>query len=386
MSVTLNGTGTVTSTGTAGVAGVDVAAPASSPAPSAVVPVDPRVVTLRSEAWELGVLPATGGSLAFGRVLVDGAWLDLLRPTRPAVYGNPEKCSSFPLIPWSNRIRDGVLRFGGRTWTLAHNAADGTAIHGAVASYTWRVADRTAARVELELDTAGLVGVNFPWQFRSRLVYELDGPALRVTTTVENTDTEPFPAGFGHHPYLQRRLAPAAFTTPAPVPDEASVAAATQGADPVDPADPAHDTRPGASSSGTDAVLHVPAGAGYALTAAMPSGPAGPVPARADYRTPRTLGTAFVDDVLTALDPGAPVRWTYPDHGVEVLLDLDPVYSHLVVYLPRRRTHFAVEPVTNVNDGFALHEAGVPGTGVFVLEPGQSRTGTFTMTVGRTHG
>ncbi|WP_246056317.1 hypothetical protein [Cellulomonas cellasea] len=161
------------------------------------VPVDPRVVTLRSGSWELGVLPATGGSLAFGRVLVDGEWLDLLRPTRPTVYGAPEKCASFPLVPWSNRIRDGVLRFRGRTWTLAHNAADGTAMHGAVAYYTWRVVDRTAARVELELDTRGLVGVNFPWQFRSRLVYELDGADLRVTTTVENVDTEPFPAGFG---------------------------------------------------------------------------------------------------------------------------------------------------------------------------------------------
>ncbi|GEA86883.1 hypothetical protein CCE01nite_08320 [Cellulomonas cellasea] len=110
---------------------------------------------------------------------------------------------------------------------------------------------------------------------------------------------------------------------------------------------------------------------------------AGAVRARADYREPRPLGTAFVDDVLTGLRPGEPVRWTYPDHGVDVRLDLDDVYSHLVVYLPRRRTHFAVEPVTNVNDGFALHDAGVEGTGVFVLEPGESRSGTFTVSVGR---
>lgn len=326
------------------------------------VPVDPRVVTLRSGSWELGVLPGTGGSLAFGRMLVDGEWLDLLRPTRPTVYGAPEKCSSFALIPWSNRIRDGVLRFRGRTWTLAHNAADGTAMHGSVAYYTWRVVDRTAARVELELDTRELVGVNFPWRFRSRLVYELDGADLRVTTTVENVDTEPFPAGFGHHPYFQRRLTPAAFTTPSAAEDAPTPAA----------------------SPGSDAVLHVPADRGYALESAMAVACAGEVRARADYREPRPLGTAFVDDVLTGLRPGEPVRWTYPDHGVEVRLDQDDVYSHVVVYLPRRRAYFAVEPVTNVNDGFALHDAGVEGTGVFVLEPGESRTGTFTLSVGRT--
>jgi aldose 1-epimerase len=37
--------------------------------------------------------------------------------------------------------------------------------------------------------------------------------------------------------------------------------------------------------------------------------------------------------------------------------------------------------VTNVNDGFALHAAGVPGTGVFVLDPGEERCGAFTMTL-----
>ncbi|WP_258725529.1 aldose epimerase [Cellulomonas sp. NS3] len=349
----------------------------TAPEPASL-PVDPRVVTLRSDTWELGVLPGTGGSLAFGRVLVDGRWLDLLRPARPTVYGAPEKCASFPLVPWSNRIRDGVLRFRGRTWTLAHNAADGTAMHGAVASYTWRVVDRTAARVELELDTRDLVGVNFPWRFRSRLVYELDGTDLRVTTTVENVDAEPFPAGFGHHPYFQRRLTPAAFTTPSSV--------AADGSDEGDAPTPTPSTSAGASSGtlpGSDAVLHVPADRGYALESAMAVTSAGVVRARADYREPRPLGTAFVDDVLTGLRPGEPVRWTYPDHGVEVRLGMDDVYSHLVVYLPRRRTHFAVEPVTNVNDGFALHDAGVEGTGVFVLEPGESRSGTFTLSVGR---
>jgi len=40
-----------------------------------------------------------------------------------------------------------------------------------------------------------------------------------------------------------------------------------------------------------------------------------------------------------------------------------------------------VEPVTNANGGFALAEQGVSGTGVFVLEPGESKTGTFTVTV-----
>lgn len=311
------------------------------PAARATVDDDPRVVTLRSAGWELGVLPATGASIAFGRILVGGTWVDLLRPTRPSVYGNPEKCASFPLVPWSNRIRDGVLQFRGRTWQLAHTACDATAIHGAVREFTWSVAGRTSSSVDLVLDTTGLTGVNFPWHFRSRISYALSESALAVSTTIENVDSEPFPAGFGHHPYFQRRLLPG---------------------------------RP-------DAVLQVPAERAYALDHAIAVGPAGDVPVRADYRSPRPLGSAFVDDVLTARRPGEPIRIHYPEQGVEVSLDADDAFEHVVLYVPRGRAYFAVEPVTNVNGGFALHDAGVPGTGVFVLEPGESRSASFTIAV-----
>ena len=51
------------------------------------------------------------------------------------------------MVPWSNRIRDGVLPFGGRTWQLQRNGADGTAIHGAARHSAWTVigADRRPA-------------------------------------------------------------------------------------------------------------------------------------------------------------------------------------------------------------------------------------------------
>jgi aldose 1-epimerase len=310
---------------------------------------DERVVTLRNAAWELDVLPATGASIAAGRIRTcDGVWRDLLRPTRPSALGEPEKCASFPMVPWSNRISDGLLPFDGRHWQLQRNGADGTAIHGAARHSAWAVVERSETRVVLELDTTELVGVNFPWRFRSQITYALNGDRLTVGTSVRNIDVEPFPAGFGHHPYLQRTLSPVGTAAP-PVPGQP--------------------------------VLEVPAQKGYALVNALASGPAGGVPQRADFRVARPLTSAFIDDVLTAWEPGAPVRISYQDLGVSVDLTADPVYAHLVLYAPRKRPYFAVEPVTNVNNGFALHDAGVQGTGVFVLDPGEERCGAFTMTL-----
>ena len=308
-----------------------------------------RVMTLRNAAWEVDVVPATGASIAGGRIRTcDGVWRDLLRPTRPSVLGEPEKCASFPMIPWSNRIRDGVLPFDGRRWQLQRNGADGTAIHGAARHSAWTVTERSESRVVLELDTTELVGVNFPWRFRSQITYALHGDRLTVGTSVRNIDVEPFPAGFGHHPYLQRTLSPVGTAAP-PTPGQP--------------------------------VLEVPTQKGYALVNALASGPAGGVPQRADFRVARPLTSAFIDDVLTAWEPGAPVRISYQDLGVSVDVHADPVYAHLVLYAPRKRPYFAVEPVTNVNNGFALHAAGVPGTGVFVLDPGEERCGAFSMTV-----
>jgi aldose 1-epimerase len=313
-----------------------------------MLPVVGEVVVLRNGRWEIGVLPASGAALAYGRVLVGDRWRDLLRPTRSEHRTAPERCASFPLVPWSNRIADGRLRFEGREWLLARNGADGTAIHGATTGFAWTVVARDEDRVVLELSTRDLVGVNFPWRFRARVAYTLTGDGLSVTTTVENDDDETFPAGFGHHPYFQRSLV----------------------------------------AGGPEALLEVPARRGYALVRAMATGPAGDLPERADYRALRPVGDVFVDDCLTDLEPGSATRIVYPAAPgvgeVEVRLTADPVYSHTVVYAPRARSYFAVEPVTNCNGAFALLDA--PGTdhGVFLLGPGEQRTGTFTLEVRET--
>lgn len=325
---------------------------ATAPAPvTTTVAAPPGAVTLRDARWEVDVLPGTGASLGSGRIrTADGVWRDLLRPTRRTSSGDPEKCASFPMVPWSNRVRDGVLAFDGRRWQLQRNAADGTAIHGAVRYAHWDVVERSDTAVTLAVETSTQVGVNFPWQFGATVRYALEDGALVVTTSVRNTDVEPFPAGFGHHPYLSRALLPVG----APVREYPPTAGP---------------------------LLRLGAGAGYRLTGAMPDAAAGAVAARADFGALRPLGTAFVDDVLTDLDPDAPARVVYPDEGVAVDLTMDPVYRHLVLYAPRRRCYFALEPATNVNDAFTLHEAGVPGTGLFVLEPGEERSGTFRLTV-----
>lgn len=300
------------------------------------------VVVLDGEDWQLGVLPETGASLAFGRILVDGRWRDLLRPTRQPDLTRPAGCASHVLIPFSNRVRDGVLRFGGRTWQLRRNSPDGTAMHGTGYELAWEVADLSDTHVTCVLRSAAVIGANYPWSFEATVRYGIDGRRLTVDTSVTNTDDEPFPAGFGHHPYFQRGIT-------APAVGEVEVS--------------------------------IPADLAYPLHRALPTGPPVPVPPALDFRRPRRLDGESVDACLTGLRPGEPVRMTWPRSGVSAELHADPVFTHTVFYVPRGRRYFSVEPVTNANDGFSLLADGVDGHGVFVLEPGQTRHGRIELDV-----
>ena len=59
------------------------------------------------------------------------------------------------------------------------------------------------------------------------------------------------------------------------------------------------------------------------------------------------------------------------------------MYSHLVVFVPRDRAYFAVEPVTHVNGAHTLLADGAPGTGLVVLEPGERMAAGFSLRAAR---
>ena len=301
------------------------------------------MLVIANDHWQIGILPGTGASLAFGRTrLIDGGWYDVLRPTRAAGLKRYSQCSSYVLVPFCNRVRDGLLRFGDRTWQLRRNAGDGTAMHGAAHEFPWEVVEQSDTMVTLAFCSADVVGANFPWGFSARVTYALEGARFTVRTELANSSAEAFPAGFGHHPYFQRGV--------------------------LDP-------------EVSEVQIEVPCELSYPLEHAMAVGAPGPVPARADYRRVRPLDRSFVDVCLTGRPADRPVRLEWPASGIAVSLRADDVFSHTVLYVPRRKRYFAVEPVTQANDGFNLMAAGVDGHGVFVLGPGESRSGEFHLDV-----
>lgn len=289
---------------------------------------------LENDFWQVGILPETGASIAFGRVKIGSSWVDVMRPTAEEDYGNPSNCSSFLLIPWSNRIRDAHFRFRGVDYTLQASGKDGTAMHGDVRRRPWRVVSSNRTSIALTFDSTMHENVNFPFKFSALAKYMLNDRDFVMQITLRNIDQQPFPAGFGHHPYFVK--------TP-------------------------------------EVALELPYDRQFELVNSMPTGPSVPILPRIDFRQRRVLGDTVMDDQLTGRQDEKPSRLIY--ENVEIAMYSDAIFEHMIAFAPPGKPFYAIEPVTNANDGFNLYDQDIAGTGVFVLEPSEAKSGNVRLRI-----
>src|SRR6188474_1847559 len=78
---------------------------------------------LRSGELELELWPSMGGSVAAFAWKQGGRRIDLMRPAtlRALRERDARELTSFPLFPFSNRVKDGRFSFQGRPIELARN-------------------------------------------------------------------------------------------------------------------------------------------------------------------------------------------------------------------------------------------------------------------------
>ncbi|HEX5578358.1 MAG TPA: hypothetical protein VFY43_01700 [Candidatus Limnocylindria bacterium] len=151
-----------------------------------------RELRLGGEPLEAVLLPEVGARLH--RLTVHGH--DLLRtPADPGRHlEEPFFWGGYPMAPWCNRLAAGVTKVHGHTVSLAANFADGSAIHGQVATRPWDVAPDGSCSV-------GAGGDGWPWPYQVSLSAAIDGSELRMAWRLTNLADEPMPAGIGFHPW-----------------------------------------------------------------------------------------------------------------------------------------------------------------------------------------
>ena len=294
----------------------------------------PEVIELRSGSTRLAVAPEVGGSITRYASERSGATLEWMRPAAPgAIAGRSAGgTSSFPLVPFSNRIRDAAFRFRGRTIQLPQNfRPEPHAIHGHAWRERWTVTSRSEAALTMEYRHPA---DSWPWTYVAQQTFDLSDERLRVRFTVTNEAPDPMPVGFGLHPYFVR--------TP-----RATVRA--------------------------DVGRMWQADAGLMPVSLVPPAPQLLLDGAGLNPDATTLDNNFV-----GFGGQAVIEW--PEWNARLRIDADPAYTCLVVYTPAGQDFFCVEPATNCIDGFNLADAGRTDTGIIVLAPGDTAAGDVTFT------
>jgi aldose 1-epimerase len=291
---------------------------------------------LTAGAARVGLLPGLGGSIS-GFTLGDRA---ILRSTPEDMLAssNVRLTSSYPLVPYSNRIRDASLTFAGRRISLTRNFGTSPhAIHGAGWQRAWAVqaASSTSATLALEHGAQGDDASAWPWPFRAMQAFDLASSdthraLLTATLTVENAGDAAFPFGLGWHPFFPR--------------------------------DSTTTLQFAAASVWINDATEMPVERLDAID-------------EWSFKEPRAFGDSTIDNVFSEWNGTAVLASAQRD--LVTTIEADSTCTRLVVYAPAGCDFIAVEPVTHETDAFNRTASGAQRTGMRMLAPGAAYSCTM---------
>jgi aldose 1-epimerase len=272
------------------------------------------LLTLATGRLGVDLAPAAGGAIA--RLAVDG--VDVLRPmTKAAIAsGRGNDAALYPLVPFSNRIRDGRLALEGEAFQLARNwPGVGHPMHGDGWANAWKVVHRDGASAEIAYlhERAGETG-GWPFRYRARQSYRLDDDRLTIRISLENLEDRPVPAGIGLHPFFVRD---------------------------------------------SDALLTCRMQAVWRTDAEVLPVERIAVPADWDFSAGRRVDSVVLDNCFDGWDGRASIVW--PRRRLRLDLEATAPFRHLVIYVPSGHPYICVEPVSHANGQVGLAPLGQGG-------------------------
>ncbi|MFO0292630.1 MAG: aldose 1-epimerase [Rhodospirillales bacterium] len=289
------------------------------------------LVRLASGVLRLDLVPQAGGAIARFATEGPGGGRDWMRPMSAGAIAARDVAAAacFPLVPFSNRIRDRAFAFDGRAVHMAHPFHDAEHGHGWLSP--WQV--ERAGADHATLTFARPATKDWPFAYAARQAFALTAAQLEIGIEIVNTGTTRMPAGLGLHPYFPR--------TPMAI-LRAQVDGLWE----------------------TDARI-------------LPTRLVAPEQPR-DPRAGLAVDRVALDNCFAGWAGRAEIAWPETGDGLEMIAE-GPV-RFLVVYTPPGEDFFCAEPVSNATDAFNLAAAGRTDTGMLVLEPGRSASARVTFT------
>lgn len=284
-----------------------------------------KTIYISSGQSRCDIYPDLGGGLA--RWCVDGQeMLCMARPDAIAV-NDPLGLSSFPLVPYSNRIGKAMFEWHGKRYQLLRNfPPEPHAIHGVGWQRPWLLADGSEAAVTLLLQHTA--DDTWPWPFEASQTISVSGDTLTLNLSAQNLATEAAPLSFGHHPYFDAEGASLQFQAER------------------------------VWLSGAD---------GLPTETAAPTG-------NFDFSLSTPVASHDVDHCYAGWNGRAVMTWA--NRPYSLALCASPELRAAVVYIPQGGKTFCFEPVPHINNALNMqnHQPAMP-----IIAPGETFTAAITL-------
>lgn len=280
------------------------------------------IVRLSDGDLHADIWPANGARLAGFFSLRGEDRFDWMVPAPAADIdsGRSGSWGSFPLVPFSNRIRDARFEWDGETHRIeATEKGAPNAIHGHGRNLSWTVDRVTPQSIDMSYEYRP---GDWPFAYRAEQSIRLADGTLSLEMRLVNLAERPMPAGLGHHPYFPWRGGPVV----------------------------------------ESCFEHY----WPAVDGVLPLGPV-PLPPELDFSAGKSLPRGL-DNGFSGW--GGRLSVTWPKDGATLTMKGGPELGHVILFSPPAQDFFCAEPVSHAIDAVNLAAGGVEKTGVRRLEPG----------------
>ena len=290
-------------------------------------------IILSSDKLSVGILPELGAALSFMRYQKGAETCDILRPTSGQI-SDPNLAAMFPMLPYCGRIRGGSFTYWGILRKVPKNHTGfSEPLHGDGWLTPWQVVTQSPSEVTLRM-IHDKKGDGFPFSYTAEITYTVTGNELSIKMTVHNPSPLPMPCGLGVHPFFVR-------TKDVMLNYKSQVV----------------------WSNESDPIFDDP----YTTPAAW------------DFDGGKPLNNAVFNTCFGGFEEQAEIF--YPDKKLKIAIRTTDIFHHVVLYAPKGKNFFCLEPWSLATNAFNLASDGVIGTGIRSIGPNQDLTGTISFKI-----
>lgn len=292
-------------------------------------------IILSNDRISIGVLPEMGASLSFLRYQKDGNIHNILRPYNTQTgKADVNNTALFPMLPYCGRIRGGSFTYWGILRKVPKNHTGfQDPIHGDGWKSTWFVTDKSDTHIKMSMQHDKKEH-GFPFSYSADITYRLKGSNLDIDLSVMNPAPLPMPCGLGIHPFFVKDK-------------DVELNFKSQVV----------------WSNETDPIFDEP----YTTPAAW------------NFNGGRALKNAVFDTCFGGFEEQA--RIVYPSKDISIDMTTNDLFHHVVLFSPKGKNFFCLEPTTHASNAFNLAADGVIGTGIRSIGPLQKLNGHITFKI-----